>query len=54
MHLLGAKDVERAEQAQPAAFIAFDLLSDGKEDLCALPLTERRKRLEACSLVGSA
>ena len=30
MHLLGAKDVERAEQVQPVAYIAFDLLRDGK------------------------
>jgi bifunctional non-homologous end joining protein LigD len=46
MHLLGARDVERAEEAQPATFIAFDLLREGKEDLTRLPLTERRKRLE--------
>jgi bifunctional non-homologous end joining protein LigD len=46
MHLLGARDVERAEQAQPAIFIAFDILRDGKNDLTRLPLTERRKRLE--------
>ena len=46
MHLAGARDVERAEQAQPATFIAFDILRDGKEDLTRLPLTERRKRLE--------
>ncbi len=32
---------------QPAAFIAFDLLRDGDDDLRNLPLTERRKRLEA-------
>jgi bifunctional non-homologous end joining protein LigD len=32
---------------QPAAFIAFDLLRDGDDDLRPLPLTERRKRLEA-------
>src|SRR5690349_11526340 len=32
---------------QPAAFIAFDLLRDGDDDLRALSLTERRKRLEA-------
>lgn len=31
---------------QPAAFIAFDLLRDGDEDLRPLPLTERRARLE--------
>jgi bifunctional non-homologous end joining protein LigD len=46
MHLAGARDVERAEQAQPATFIAFDILRDGKDDLTRLPLTERRKRLE--------
>jgi bifunctional non-homologous end joining protein LigD len=34
-------------QEQPAAFVAFDLLRDGDDDLRALPLTERRKRLEA-------
>jgi bifunctional non-homologous end joining protein LigD len=32
---------------QPAAFIAFDLLRDGDDDLRALPLIERRKRLDA-------
>ena len=32
---------------QPAAFIAFDLLRDGDDDLRALSLVERRKRLEA-------
>jgi bifunctional non-homologous end joining protein LigD len=32
---------------QPAAFVAFDLLRDGDNDLRALPLSERRKRLEA-------
>ena len=46
MHLTGARDIERAEQAQPVAFIVFDLLRVGSEDLCRLPLTERRKRLE--------
>jgi bifunctional non-homologous end joining protein LigD len=46
MHLADARDVERAEQAQPATLIAFDILRDGKEDLTRLPLTERRKRLE--------
>ena len=33
-------------QEQPAAFIAFDLLRDGDDDLRDLPLVERRKRLE--------
>ena len=45
MHLIGARDVERAEQAQPAALILFDILQDG-EDLCRLPLTARRRRLD--------
>ena len=45
MHLIGARDVERAEEAQPAAFIVFDILRDG-EDVCRLPLTTRRRRLE--------
>ena len=46
MHLTGAGDAERAEQTQPAVFIVFDILRDGKEDLTRLPLTERRRRLE--------
>ncbi|HET9703832.1 MAG TPA: DNA ligase D [Vicinamibacterales bacterium] len=32
---------------QPAAFIAFDLLRDGDDDLRDRPLVDRRKRLEA-------
>jgi len=32
---------------QPAAFVAFDLLREGDDDLRELSLTERRKRLEA-------
>ncbi len=32
-------------QEQPTAFIAFDLLRDGDDDLRALPLVERRARL---------
>ena len=46
MHLTGARDIERAEQAQPVAFIVFDILREGAHDLCRLPLMERRKRLE--------
>jgi bifunctional non-homologous end joining protein LigD len=49
MHLRGEKDVRRAEAAQPAIFIAFDILQDGKDDLTRQPLTERRKRLERYS-----
>ncbi len=46
IHLSGAKDVERIDREQPVAYIAFDLLRDGDEDLRGLPLTERRARLE--------
>ena len=47
MHLLGAQEIARAEQAQPAAFIMFDVLREGDDVLIRLPLSERRKRLEA-------
>jgi bifunctional non-homologous end joining protein LigD len=47
IHLTEAADVARSEKAQPVAFIAFDILRDGEEDLRGLPLTERRERLEA-------
>ena len=40
------KQILRPDE-QPAAFIAFDLLRDGDDDLRALSLTERRRRLEA-------
>jgi bifunctional non-homologous end joining protein LigD len=33
-------------ERQPAAFVAFDILRDGDEDLRALPLSSRRLRLE--------
>jgi bifunctional non-homologous end joining protein LigD len=46
IHLSGAHDVERVEQDQPVALIAFDLLQEGHDDLCRLPLTARRARLE--------
>ena len=42
IHLSGAKDVERIDREQPVAFIAFDLLREGKDDLRGLPLVERR------------
>ena len=45
MHLTGARDIERAEQVQPVAFIVFDMLREGADDLCRLPLIERRQRL---------
>jgi len=47
IHVIGASDVERLEKEQRTAFIAFDILRIGNEDLSGLPLTERRKRLES-------
>ena len=50
IHLQGGhrgKDVASAAARQPVALVVFDLLRDGDEDLCKLPLTERRERLEA-------
>jgi DNA ligase-1 len=44
---LGRKKVSPAIlKAQPAAFVAYDLLEEAREDLRALPLRERRGRLE--------
>jgi bifunctional non-homologous end joining protein LigD len=40
------KEILSPDEA-PAAFIAFDLLRDGDDDLRNLPLVDRRKRLEA-------
>jgi bifunctional non-homologous end joining protein LigD len=47
IHLVSAGDVARRAAEQPVAFVAFDLLLDGDENLCPRPLTERRARLEA-------
>ena len=41
-----SKPILRPDE-QPTAFIAFDLLREGDDDLRALPLSERRARLEA-------
>ena len=46
IHLAGLKDNANRSSAQPAAFIAFDLLRDGADDLRSLPLVARRARLE--------
>lgn len=45
IHVTGAQDVARLDLRQPVAFIAFDLLRDGDEDLRGLPLKDRRARL---------
>ncbi len=39
-----------AETNHPVVYYIFDVLSDGKEDLCSLPLLERKTRLEAILL----
>ena len=47
IHLTGAREVEHIDKTQPVAVIAFDLLRDGDDDIRGLPLTERRRALEA-------
>ena len=47
IHLTAARDIARAAVERPVAFVAFDLLRDGDDDLCPMPLSRRRKRLEA-------
>jgi bifunctional non-homologous end joining protein LigD len=47
IHLTSAREIVRRAAANPIAFVAFDLLVDGAENLCALPLVDRRRRLEA-------
>ena len=47
IHLTDAREIVQRAAANPIAFVAFDLLRDGDEDLCPLPLVDRRRRLEA-------
>lgn len=46
IHLRADADIARAGKAQPAVFIAFDLLRDGDEDLRGLPFAARRLKLQ--------
>ena len=46
IHLTSSRDVERIDTQQPVAYIAFDLLTEGRIDLRGRTLLERRKRLE--------
>ncbi len=46
IHLTRSAEIREAASAHPAAFIAFDLLRDDREDLRPLAFTERRDRLE--------
>ena len=47
IHQTSAREVARLAGQRPVAFVAFDLLHDGTDDLIGLPLAERRGRLEA-------
>ncbi len=46
IHLAERREIARLAAARPVAFVAFDLLHDGTEELTALPLAARRVRLE--------
>ena len=45
IHLTAATDIARAEHAQPAALIVFDLLRDDDRDIRGLSMAARRLRL---------
>ncbi len=46
IHLSEPREIARLAAARPVAFVAFDLLHDGADELTARPLAERRARLE--------
>ena len=46
LHLTGAQAIEQRAKSTPAAFIVFDILRDGGDDLRGLPLVDRKARLE--------
>lgn len=46
--------VRRLAAETPASFVGFDLLADGEDDLLAVPLAERRARLERVAATWSA
>ena len=52
IHQTSAREVARLAGERPVAFVAFDLLHDGGDDLVGLPLAERRGRLEAALAGG--
>ncbi len=52
IHQTAPKQVARLRDERPVAFVAFDLLRDGGDELCGLPLAARRERLEA-ALAGA-
>jgi bifunctional non-homologous end joining protein LigD len=46
LHVSHARQAGALADSQPSAFVAFDLLRDGAEDLRVLPLKSRRARLD--------
>ncbi len=50
MHVRDATKARRLSESNPVTLIAFDLLRLEGQDLCPLPLAERRARLEALGL----
>jgi bifunctional non-homologous end joining protein LigD len=46
IHLTSERDIGGREGTEPVAFVAFDVLRDGEQDVRPLPLTARRARLE--------
>jgi bifunctional non-homologous end joining protein LigD len=53
MHVRNATTVSRLAARIPATYMVFDLLRVGGEDLCGLPLHERRRRLAELDLTRS-
>ena len=52
IHQTSAPEVKRLASERPVAFVAFNLLHDGSDELVGLPLAERRGRLEAALAGG--
>jgi bifunctional non-homologous end joining protein LigD len=46
IHVKGERDIDMLDRQHPTAFLAFDLLRAGDEDIRGLPLTARREALE--------
>jgi bifunctional non-homologous end joining protein LigD len=46
IHVKGPREIDVLDRQHPTAFLAFDLLRAGTEDLRGLPLTARREALE--------
>ena len=46
IHVKDDRDIDVLDRSQPTAFLAFDLLRAGAEDIRGLPLTARREALE--------